>query len=58
MKISDLVKDLQYLHGIHGDVEVELQGENQTDCFFYIIPEEYESEMGVEVIVKLRNWPY
>jgi uncharacterized protein (DUF927 family) len=64
MKLSVLIKELQYNFDEFGDVEVQLQnnfdevskgiGGNES---FFIIPEKYLAEDGGQMI-NIRSWPY
>lgn len=65
MKLTELVKVLNEIQAVHGDVEVLLNNETapqdvagDTDKFF-VVPEPYKNDAGrVEQIVSLRAWPY
>jgi len=60
MKISEIIKELQYVKDTHGEIEVILQdGEIAYESFF-IIPEHYNDDgAGKEAMLcSLRWWPY
>jgi len=62
MKISDVIKELEFVREKYGEIEVALQNNprKQEDHVvgyesFFIVPEEYE-EVGF--VCNIRNWPY
>ena len=62
MKVSEAIRELEYIKESHGDIDVQIQtdpkdtgGEIIIYESVHILPEEYENEGW---FCNIRSWPY